>query len=234
MSRRRFDTRSAALVAVGVALAVGIALVASSGRGHAPRAARTPTPPRAPAPARPASRPPASAPTHAPSPPPGDAFPHTPAGAVAAATNWCQAGSQAFVNGTLTAEIDALATPSIRARFALAVRRPTAVVHAGLTAPGASPYVLRQWPLGYRVEQYSPSHASVVVWQLHLLETDQPEQSLGYSSETVLLQWMDGTWKYAGKRDGPNMTPPGRDASTAAITAWIEATDQLRSYSYAP
>jgi hypothetical protein len=108
------------------------------------------------------------------------------------------------------------------------------MVHSRLTAPGAPAYAERQWPLGYAVEQYSPAAARVRVWQLFVLEVARPSHSVAYASTTIWLQWTDGDWKVAGSRWGPDLTPPGNNATADQAAAWINGIDQLHGYAYAP
>jgi hypothetical protein len=97
------DARHApAVLAATLALAAGVALVATSG-GGAPRRARA-----------------------------EDRFPHTPAGAVAAATAWCQNTGEAFFAGTWDSAVSALATPSFRALAERDVGPASALTHARL------------------------------------------------------------------------------------------------------
>jgi hypothetical protein len=129
--------------------------------------------------------------------------------------------------------MSSLATPALEARI-----RPAdsgaAALYRRLTAPNAPPFAVRAWPLGYAVQQYSPTSARVRVWQLVVLEVARPTSVVGYNSATVLLQWMQGSWKTAGILQRPDLTPPGGSATAAQVAAWIDAVDQLHGYSYAP
>ena len=213
MTGPRFGTRALAMLGAAVALAVGIALIATSGG----RATRRTTPPTRGA--------------RAPAPSPRDAFAHTPAGAVAAATNWYLRAGQALMNGTLGETADALATPAERS---LDWGAWSTYAHVRLTMPGAGPYAVRQWPLGYRVVQYSPFTARVLMWALYVFETRLPGRETGYETNTITVRWLDATWKFAVMHAGPTLTPPGPDASAGEIAAWIGAVEQLKGYSYEP
>lgn len=198
--------RAAALAAATITLGAGVALLATSGpRTHRAR------------PAKPAPR------------AIGASFPHTSAGAVAAATEWCQNTTPALVNGTWEHVASALATPAFRLRVERG-EPASQMVHSRL----ATPYTVRLWPLGYAVERYSPASARVHVWQLFVFEEAGPVRLATYQSTTVALQWVDGTWKVALAPQGPDLTPPGGNASTDQVITWINAVGQFRSYAYAP
>ena len=224
MTGPRLNTRALAVIAAAVALAVGITLIATSGGGLPGHAGRTPA--RTAQPAATTARAP-----QPPAPPPKGAFPHTPNGAVEAATNWYLRAGQALVNGTMDQTVAAFGAPALRS----AGLGPASVYdHARLTVPGATPYAVRQWPLGYRVVQYAPRTANVLVWAQFVLETNQPTRELGYETNTIKVQWLDGTWKFVVMHPGPRLTPPGAYATDDQITAWVEAVNRLRSYTYAP
>jgi hypothetical protein len=231
--------RAAALAAaVAIALAAGIALIATStgGRAHTRPAHAKPATPATPAthakPATPATAATPALPAHTNATAP-TVFPHTPTGAVSAATAWLQDAAQSLYNGTWATTMSSLATPALEARM-----RPgnsgAATLYRRVTAPNAPPLAVRAWPLGYAVQQYSSTSARVRVWQLFVLELARPMNVVGYTSTTVLLQWMEGSWKTAGVLHGPDLTPPGRNATATQITDWIDAVDQLHGYSYAP
>lgn len=233
MTGPRLDTRTLAVLGAAAALTIGIALIATSG-GRARRYGTRPTRAARTHPTRAVRAHPARAalpPAPPPSPPPGDAFAHTPTGAVAAATNWYLRAGQALMNGTLRQTVDALAAPAERWR---GLGAWSVYAHVRLTMPGAGPYAVRQWPLGYRVVQYSPTTARVVMWALYVFETSLPGRETGYETNTITVRWLDGTWKFAVMHAGPTLTPPGPAATADQIAAWIRAVEQLKGYSYEP
>jgi hypothetical protein len=170
--------------------------------------------------------------SRAPAAPASERFPHTQAGAVAAATAWCQNTGRAFFNGTLDSAVSALATASFRVRAEREVGAASAFVHRRLRRDHA--YAFRVWPLGYAVQQYSPTAARVHVWQLMVLEIVTPREAAAYGSTTVSLQWVTGTWKVAESTPGPDLTPPGGAATATQVSSWINSTNQLTDYQYAP
>src|SRR4029079_17039329 len=61
--------------------------------------------------------------------------------------------------------------------------------------------VLRSVPVGYRLERYSSSRATVAVWYVGIVgsgATVQPQQS--WRTEVVSLVWESGTWKVSAFR----------------------------------
>jgi hypothetical protein len=200
-----------AAAAAVIALGVGVALIASSG-ATAPRvevARGAPAADRA-----------------------GPRFPHTRAGAVEAATAWCQETGEAFVSGTWSSAVKALAAPSLIARADL-MAPASAFTHRSLVAHHLTS-ALRIWPLGYAIDQYSSSTARVRVWQLVQFATTAPNELAAYPITNVSLAWIEGDWKITGAPPDPDLTPPGPASSASQATSWITAVNELQSYSYAP
>jgi hypothetical protein len=194
-----------AAAAAVIALGVGVALIASSG-GAAPRA---PAAERG-----------------------GPRFAHTRAGAVEAATAWCQETGEAFVSGTWSSAVKALAAPSSIARADL-VAPASAFTRRSLVAHHLTS-AFRIWPLGYAIDQYSSSTARVRVWQLVQFATTAPNELAAYPITNVSLAWIEGDWKITDAPPGPDLTPPGPASSASQATSWITAVNELQSYSYAP
>jgi hypothetical protein len=77
--------------------------------------------------------------------------------------------------------------------------------------------VLRSVPVGYRLERFSTSHATVAVWYVGIVgsgATVEPQQS--WRTEVVSLVWENRTWKVSSFRSADGPTPP---LSTAEIPA---------------
>jgi hypothetical protein len=197
-----------AALAAAVALAVGVALIATSGGGGSrPHAA-----PRAPS-------------------PPAHRFPHTPAGAAATATAWCLTTLEAFFTGGWDSAVSALAAPAFR-RQAERLAGASQMTRSHIAALHV-PFALRIWPLGYAVEQFLPASARVHVWLLSALATT-PHDRTGFESVTVALQWIGGDWKVTAAPAGPDLTPPGQGATANQVASWIRAVGQLSEYTYVP
>jgi hypothetical protein len=195
----------AAALAAAVALGVGVALIATSG-GAGPRAK---TPPRA-----------------------TNQFPDTPAGAVTAATAWCQNTGEAFFKGTWNQAAEPLAAATF---LPLAKRiQPASTLMQSRLASAHAPFAVRFWPLGYAIQQYSPAAARVRVWQLLVFGGSGPLSQTTFYTTTVSLQWTEGDWKITETPAGPDLRPPGKNASATQVTSWVGAVNELKSYTYAP
>lgn len=195
---------AAAALAAVIALAVGIALIATSGGGESRvKAAR-----------------------------PGNTFPHTPAGAVAAATTWLRRTTQAFFTSGWESAVRALGDARTQA-VAKRIEPDVALLQRRMAA-GHTPYLARIWPLRYAVQRYSAISARVRVWQVYALAVASPLDTTGFQTTTVSLGWIDGTWKITGAPAGPDLTPPGQGATASQVAGWITAVDQLRDYTYVP
>jgi hypothetical protein len=193
-----------AILVAALALAAGVALIATSG-GGATRAARR----RA------------------------DQFPHTRAGAAAAATAWCQTTGIAFFTGTWDRAVSALATPAFAQSATREVGPAAALTHSRL-ATAKTPYAVRIWPLGYAFQEYSPTSARVRVWQLSVFEITTPREVTGYDTTEVSLRWTGEDWKVDAAPPGPELAPPAPGATATEVASWIDSTDQFREYRYAP
>jgi hypothetical protein len=193
-----------AMLAAALALAAGVALIATSG-GPTTRTKRKRT----------------------------DQFPHTQAGAAAAATAWCQSTDEAFFAGTWDSAVSALATPAFAARAEHDVGPAATLTHQRL-ASAHLPFAARIWPLGYALQQYSPATARVRVWQLSVFVIAAPQEVTGYDTTDVSLRWTDGDWKVDAAPPGPELAPPARGATATEIAGWIDSIGQFREYRYAP
>lgn len=207
----RTRRRRGAALATAIALVVGAALIATSGgsAGSRPgviaRAAATD---------------------------PAQALPDTPAGAVAAATTWCQVASEAFFNGGWFRAVTALGDERVRAmaeRWEPAAAFAQSRIHAAHT-----PFLVRAWPLGYAVQQYSAAAARVRVWQVYALAIAGPLDTTGFQTTTVSLVWIRGTWKVTASHPAPDLAPPRDGAAAGEIASWINAVNELSAYTYAP
>jgi hypothetical protein len=207
--RTRWRTTAVAVTAA-IALAVGVALNATSSGGAAsrPRTARV------------------AATT------PGPTFAHTRAGAVAAATTWCQIAGEAFYDGGWFSAVTAMGDQRVLA-MAERVKPAAAFVQSRIRA-AHTPFVVRSWVLGYAVQQYSAAAARVRVWQLYALAIAGPLDTTGFQSTTVSLLWIHGTWKITASHPGPDLAPPRHGAGASEIASWISAVNRLNTYTYAP
>jgi hypothetical protein len=76
--------------------------------------------------------------------------------------------------------------------------------------------VLRSFPAGYRVEQFTPDEATIAIWYVGIVAsgaTLQPQQS--WRTQRVALVWEDGAWKVSSFESSPGPTPPLSTAEVA-------------------
>jgi len=69
--------------------------------------------------------------------------------------------------------------------------------------------ILRASPVGYRVDRFAPTAATISIWRVGIVgsgATAEPQQS--WRTETVSLVWEDKAWKVAALRSEPGPTPP--------------------------
>jgi hypothetical protein len=97
--------------------------------------------------------------------------------------------------------------------FSLASAQTREKLGAG-TVP-APVIVLRSVPVGYRIERFSATEATVAIWYLGIVgsgATVEPQQS--WRTEVVSLVWERGAWKVSSFRSLAGPTPP---LSTAEV-----------------
>jgi hypothetical protein len=76
--------------------------------------------------------------------------------------------------------------------------------------------VLRSVPVGYRVESYSSTEATIAVWYVGIVgsgATVQPQQS--WRTQLVSLVWEADAWKVSSFASSPGPTPPLSAVETA-------------------
>lgn len=143
----------------------------------------------------------------------------TRAGAVAAAARSITAfdGDVLLHPTRLRAVVGRIASTESRAELTAAFDEASARTRAKLGA-GTSPapvIVLRSVPVGYRIEQFSKSGATVAVWYVGIVgsgATVQPQQS--WRTQLVSLVWENAAWKVNSFRSSAGPTPP---LSTAEV-----------------
>jgi hypothetical protein len=140
-------------------------------------------------------------------------FARTPEGAAAAATAYLSVLSgpalldRAAVSRTLNAIVSTGSRVQLVSAYQTAADR--AREQLGVDATSASSVVLRAASVGYRVDGFQPSAASVSVWRVGVVGSGAsvtPRQS--WRTETVSLVWERGTWKIDAVRSSPGPTPP--------------------------
>lgn len=144
----------------------------------------------------------------------------TRASAVAAAARSITAfdGDVLLQPAHLRAVIARIASAASRAQLTAAFAEASAQTRAKLGA-GTVPtpvIVLRSVPIGYRIERFSTSSATVAVWYVGIVgsgATVQPQQS--WRTQVVSLVWEDRSWKVSAFRSSAGPTPPLSTAEVA-------------------
>jgi len=127
----------------------------------------------------------------------------------------------------LPAVVSRIASTSSRERLIEAFTRASAQTRAKLGADTVPRpvIVLRSVPIGYRVEHFSKSEATVAVWYVGIVgsgATVEPQQS--WRTQIVSLVWERGTWKVSAFQSSPGPTPPLSTAEAAQPPGELFAT----------
>jgi hypothetical protein len=195
--RRRWILRGlAGVVLVAVGIAIGSRIAAPKGTGNTTTAGG-PSPRAAPSPARTKAM----------------RSPHTVAGAVAAAAASVQLldGPALLHSIRIRRLVNRLAASNVRDGLARAYEQGAAQARARLAADSvpAPVVILRAALVGYRIDSFTPSAATVAVWRVGIVgsgATVPPQQS--WRTETVSLVWEHRAWKVASYASAPGPTPP--------------------------
>jgi hypothetical protein len=184
------------VVLVAVGIAIGSRIAAPNETGTTTTVVG-PSPPAGPTPAR--SKPTRSV--------------RTAAGAVAAASASVELldGPALLDSIRIRRLVDRLAASKARDGLARAYQQGATQARARLAADSVpTPVViLRAALVGYRIDSFTPSAATVAVWRVGIVgsgATVPPQQS--WRTETVSLVWERGAWKVAAFASAPGPTPP--------------------------
>jgi hypothetical protein len=165
-------------------------------------------------------------------------YARTSEGAAAAATAYLSALSGPVlldpdaVGRTLTRIVSAASRDGLVSAYRAAAVRARGQL--GVASASDPSLVLRAAAVGYRVDGFQRSAATVSLWRVGIVggpATVEPHQS--WRTETVSLIWEDGTWKIDAVRSSPGPTPPlagvptGYAELTAAIPTFAEFTRDL-------
>ncbi|WP_217921938.1 hypothetical protein [Miltoncostaea oceani] len=119
-----------------------------------------------------------------------------------------------------------IAPPNYRAELAPLFERTYGYLGDLLGASaGRGQVVLRMTPVGYRVEAFSATRASVAVWQVTLLATPERAPIAAWSTSRAELVWTGGRWRV--ERFG--VDTPGPVPSVTAPEAPVAAGDFVAS-----
>lgn len=152
----------------------------------------------------------------------------TRAGAVTAAARSITAfdGAVLLHPTRLRAVVARIASTESRAELTAAFDEASAQTRAKLGA-GTAPtpvIVLRSVPVGYRIERFSRSGATVAVWYVGIVgsgATVQPQQS--WRTQVVSLVWENGAWKVTSFHNSAGPTPPLSTAEVPGSTGELFA-----------
>jgi hypothetical protein len=222
------QVRGAALAAAVVAFAIGIVIgtrLASSGE----RSLQTVTERAAPrtGAAQAPGRPPTSTATGA----------HTEAGAIAAAARSITAfaGNVLLEPSRLRQVVARIAASGSHTQLIAAFEEASAQTRAKLgadTVPRPA-IILRAAPVGYRIEQYTTSQATVAVWYVGIVgsgATLQPQQS--WRTQTVTLVWENDGWKVTAFASTRGPTPSLAAPEAEAPGALFETIPRFHEFTY--
>jgi hypothetical protein len=154
-------------------------------------------------------------------PPPGrPTGTRTEAGAVAAAARSVDLLDRAALldANRIGQLVDQLAAASAREGLTRAYEQGAAEARArlGTDSVPAPVVILRSALVGYRVDSFSRSEATVAVWRVGIVGSGaalQPQQA--WRTETVSLLWEAGGWKVTSFASAPGPTPPLPPTTTA-------------------
>lgn len=157
-------------------------------------------------------------------------------GAVRAATGALAALAAAGVGTAARAReiVAATTTGSLQAKLERSLPAVASAVQARLRGSRTAG-VFDGWPLGYRVESFDPSRATVAVWHLDVAASS----SIGlvtaqYTTTTYELRWIQGSWRIDAVSSVSGPTPPPASAPTAEVDEFAREASALSRYAYVP
>lgn len=168
--------------------------------------------------------------------PPTSASARSKAGAVRAATSDLTELSAAGVGSRTQARqvVAAVVTGSLQSRLERSLPVVAGEVQARLRG-SRTPHVFDGWPLGFRVETFEASQATVAVWHLDV----GASSALGlmtaqYTTTTYDLRWSEGSWRMDAVSAIPGPTPPSASAPPAEVDEFAREVNALSPYAYGP
>ena len=157
-------------------------------------------------------------------------------GAVHSATRYLSQLSEAAVaNGHVARQIvNAVTTGSLRAELERSLPATATAIEKRLRG-SRSATVFEGWPLGFRVESFEPSRATVAIWHLDV----GASSALGlmttqYTTTTYELRWIENSWRIAAAESVAGPTPPPPSAPSAEVDEFARETRALARYTYGP
>jgi hypothetical protein len=175
----------------------------------------------------------------------GVGYARTQQGAVAAAANYTRVLSSDLIldNGRRKAAINTLAAPEARGRLQKTFDQAVASLRQGLGVTGAAgdgaQVLLRATPVGWRVDDYSSSAATVAIWVTSVGGSlggsgGSVPVTEGWGTTTVRLRWAGGDWKQVESTTTDGPVPIADVAPPTAAPELIGKANEFKEFTYAP
>ena len=175
----------------------------------------------------------------------GVGYARTQDGAVAAAANYTRVLSSDLIldNGRRKAAITTLAAPEARGRLQKTFDQAVASLRQGLGVTGAggdgAQVLLRATPVGWRVDDYSSSAATVAIWVTSVGGSlggsgGSVPVTEGWGTTTVRLRWAGGDWKQVDSTTTDGPVPIADVAPPTAAPELIGKANEFKEFTYAP
>ena len=168
-------------------------------------------------------------------------YARTPSGAAAAATGYLTVAAEGLLlmeTPARDAAVRRMLVPDPSPQTVAAVVGDPALlerVRKASAATGAPRAVLRNLPVAYRVEAFSPARARVSVWSAavwSIAGVGGPGEA--WTTTAVELEWVEGDWRLwsLSSKEGP--TPATTSGPVAGTDELIAALGGFSSYRYGP
>ena len=151
----------------------------------------------------------------------------SPSGAVAAASNYLQLldrASPAASASLRAATLPPLTGPALQAEAAA----------SELKRKLTSGAFVRGWRLGWRVDSYTPSSATVAIWTVGVVAGATEVVAPDWSMTVCTLRWSGARWRVSAAHNVPGPTPPSAGADPAAVSTFARAALAFHPYENAP
>ena len=151
----------------------------------------------------------------------------SPGGAVAAASNYLQLLDEA--SPTADASLRAVTLPPLTAQATQA--EAAAVALTRRLSPAA---FVRGWRLGWRVDSYQSTSATVALWAVGVVAGPTEVVAPDWSTTVCTLRWSGRRWRLSAARTVPGPTPPTGGADPSAVATFARAAFALHPFQDAP
>ena len=164
-------------------------------------------------------------------------YAHSPDGAASAAANYlgALAGPQLLDPPAYDALLRRMTTSEGYAELKRQAdaSRPQALQNLGIGGSPAPQLIVRSAPLGYRVDAYSPTQATISIWSVGVVgsSTTRPPDA-SWSTTTITLDWT-GDWRMSDYRTTSGPVPPESASQVPSLpTDLFAASPQFRGFAY--